>query len=170
VKKITLILSVFLVVFSALNFAGCSGYSHGWPYPENVETISVKMFDTKSFRRDHEYVLTDAICKQIETQTPYRIVADENVADTQLSGYMTSIGSAVLSTDRETGRTLENEVRASLIFTWKNLKTGELIVNSKKVEAVASYASLLGQDFDYAANVAMNKAAEKVVESMQTPW
>ncbi len=169
-KKISLIIAAFVVGASLLGLTGCSGYSNEWPYRDDVQTISVKMFDTKSFRRDYEYSLTDAICKQIEAQTPYRIVADDNVADTQLSGYINSMSSAVLSTDRESGSALEDEVRVSVTFTWKNLKTGEMIVDSKTVTGVASYAELMNQDYDYAANVAMNQAAVKIVESMEKPW
>ncbi len=170
VKKVSLIIATLVVIVSMLGLTGCSGYSNGWAYPDNVQTISVKMFDTKSFRRDYEYTLSDAICKQIEVQTPYRIVADDNVADTQLSGYVNSMSGSVLSTDRESGSALEDEVRVSVTFTWKNLKTGEMIIDSKTVTGVASYAELMNQDYDYAANVAMNQAAVKIVESMETPW
>ena len=169
-KKITLIIAILVTSVATVGLTGCSGYSQGWPYRDDVQTISVKMFDTKSFRRDHEYSLSDAICKQIEVQTPYRIIADDNIADTQLSGYINSMSGSVLATDRESGMALEDEVRVSVTFTWKNLKTGEMIIDSKVVTGVASHADLLNQSYDYAADVAMNQVAVKIVESMETPW
>ena len=47
---------------------GLEGYSNDWVYPQDVTTVYVEMFDSQSFRRGHEYVLTDAICKRVESE------------------------------------------------------------------------------------------------------
>ena len=157
------------VGISGCRLGGTEGYSNQWLYPEDVRTVYVEMFDTQSFRRGHEYVLTDAVCKRIEAQTPYKIVSDRDLADTLLSGQM-DIGSGVLATERYTGSPLEVDVIVRATVSWKNLKTGELLLNNEKVSASASYASKLGQDFDYASRVAVNRTAERVVELMEKPW
>jgi hypothetical protein len=164
------------VVFAAISiFGGCgrsglSGYKNTWLYPGNVDTVYVEMFDSASYRRGHEYTLTDAICKRIEAETPYKIVSDRDFADTVLSGQITSIGSGILAMDRETGRPLEHEVQMWVTVSWKNTKTGELLINNETVTASSTYSSQLGQDFGYSAAVAANKAAEKVVELMEEKW
>ncbi len=154
--------------------SGCVGgigeYTNGGLYPDDVVSVYVEMFDSSSLRRQHEVVLTDAICKRIESETPYKIISDRNRADTVLSGNLSSIASGVLATDRNTGGTLEREATANVIVSWMNLKTGELLVDSKTVSGTASYSSGLGQDFDYAARVAVNNAAVRVVELMEKPW
>ncbi len=169
-----LILLVSVLGFACIISGGCGmgglkGYSNTWLYPDDVQSVYVEMFDTQSFRRGHEYVLTDAICKRIESETPYKIVSDRDLADTLLSGQL-SIGQGFLARDRYTGRALELEALATVSVSWKNLTTGELLVNNEVVVASASYSSQLGQDYDYASRVAVNRAAEKVVELMERDW
>ena len=173
-KRFT-ILSVFLLCGAAVFTGGCGqgglcGYTQGWTYPENIQSVYVEMFDSKSFRRDYEYELTNAICKQLEVQTPYKIISDRNCADSILYGYIDAIGSSVIATERETGRALEQEARIYVVYSWKNLKTGELLVDNKRVFGVSSFSEYQEQDFDYAASAAVNRAAEKVVEKMQNSW
>lgn len=153
-----------------ISLAGCGqGYQNSWPYPQQIQTVYVEMFDTNSFRRGHEYVLTDAICKRLEAQTPYKIVSDRNVADSILSGQMT-IGTSVLATDYYSGKPVEKETLVGVTVTWKNLKTGELLIGGEKVYASGSYSAPLGQTFEYSINQTVNKAAVRVVELMETPW
>jgi hypothetical protein len=149
--------------------SGCGGYSNSWLHRQDVNTVYVEMFENSDFRRGYEYTLTDAICKRIEAQTPYKIVSDRNVADTILSGKI-SVGVGVLSGNRWTGRPLEQETTATVTVTWKNLKTGQVLVDNKTVFGAASYASSMGQTMEYAADVAVNKAAQKTVELMEKSW
>ena len=149
--------------------AGCRGYSNSWLHRQDVDTVYVEMFDTDSFRRGYEFKLTDAICKRIEAQTPYKIVSDRSVADTILGGSM-SVGVGVLAGERWTGRPLENEALVSVTVTWKNLKTGQVLVDNETVYGSTSYSPQMGQTVDYSVNQAVNKAAQKVVELMEQPW
>lgn len=166
--------AAIMLVGMLATLSGCVGgigeYTNGGLHPDDVVSVYVEMFDSSSFRRQHEVVLTDAICKRIESETPYKIISDRNRADTVLSGNISSIGSGVLATDRNTGGTLEREATVNVVVNWKNLKTGELLVDNKTAIGMASYSSELGQDFDYAARVAVNNAAVRVVELMEKPW
>ena len=135
------------------------------------QKVYVEMFDSMSFRRGHEYVLTDAIMKRLEAETPYKIVSDRDVADTVLSGQITSISSGVLSGERFTGTPLEKETIMRVAVSWKNLKTGELLINNETIVGSSTYSDrLAGQDFDYSANLAANRAAVRVVELMEKGW
>ncbi len=165
------IIFIVLVVVAAVLFpvSGCGGYQNNWLYPEQVQTVYVEMFDTTSFRRGHEFVLTDAICKRIESQTPYKIVSDRNIADSVLSGQL-GIRSSVLATDRYSAKPIEQETLVNVRVTWKNLKTGQLLIDGEKVYASSSYSDPLGQTFDYSIDRAVNKVAVRVVELMETPW
>ena len=126
------VISVLLLSSVVLPFiGGCGSYSNSWPYREDVRSVYVEMFDTKSFRRGHEYVFTDALCKRIEAQTPYKIVADRNIADTILSGTLSSIGQGVLAMERESGKPLENEAIVSVTVNWKDLTNGDIIIEPK---------------------------------------
>lgn len=149
---------------------GCAGYSDEPIFPRDVSTVCLKMFDNQSFRRGVEYELSDALAKRIETETPYKIVSNQDIADTVISGQITSIGELALSTDRDIGVVLEKEVEMQAVVTWKNLKTGELLIDHSPVIASASYSEFQKQDFKYASSLAANNLARKIVELMERKW
>ena len=149
---------------------GFSGYDNSWLHPRGISSVYVEMFDSQSFRRGHEYDLTDAICKRIETDTPYKIVSDRNVADSILSGKITSIGKRNISVERNTGRIFENQANVTVTVRWQNLKTNDIMVDNKKVDASVEFSEFVGQDFEYSSKVALNRAAERIVELMQKKW
>lgn len=170
IVKRNIIILTFIVAGLALLSGGCGqGYQNGWLYPQDMQTVYVEMFDSSGFRRGHEFELTDAVCKLIESRTPYKIVSDRGRADSVLSGTL-GIRSGVLASDPYTGRALESESLATVTVTWKNLKTGELLVENEEVFASSTYSSQMGQTVDYSINRSVNEAAQKVVELMQTPW
>lgn len=167
--------SCAILCFSAICAAlcGCSdiaGYSNEPLFPKDVSSVCLKMFDNQSFRRGVEYELSDALAKRIEAETPYKIVSNEDLADTVISGQITTIGEFALSMDRDIGSVLEKEVEIQAVVTWKNLKTGELLLDQQAVSAAASYSEYQSQDFKYASALAANNMARKIVELMERNW
>jgi len=153
--------------------AGCPGtlgYSNRTLFPQDVASVRVEMFENQTFWRGIEYDLTDALAKRIEAQTPYKIVTSIDRADTVISGQILRISEAGLSIERELGSVLEKEVEIVAVVNWKNLKTGELLVENQQVTATASYTPRLSQDFKYASARAANILARRIVESMETRW
>lgn len=128
------------------------------------------MFDNTTFRRDLEYDLTDAIAKRIDAETPYRIISDRSRADTVLSGKIISINNSTLTVERSVGRALESQAEVVAQFSWKNLQTGQYLIENKTISATAAYSEFQQQSFDYASKNAANKLAERIVEQMQTGW
>jgi hypothetical protein len=147
-----------------------SGYSNESLFPENVNSVYVKMFDNRSFRRGVEYELTDALAKCIEAETPYKIISNRNRADTVISGQIVQISESVLTAERETGRALEREVQLWAVVNWKNLKTGELLIDNRSVSASATYSEWQNQGFSYASTLAANNLSRKIVELMEKQW
>jgi hypothetical protein len=161
----------FLCGCTAVLLAGClGGYSSQPLYPQDVKSVYVEMFDNTTFRRDLEYDLTDAIAKRIDAETPYRIVSDRSRADTVLSGKIIAINDSVLTVERSIGRALESQAEVIAQFSWKNLQTGQYLIENKKISATAAYSEFQQQSFDYASKSAANKLAERIVEQMQTGW
>ena len=161
-----------LVLFT-LGLCGCAeltGYSNESMFPQEVDSICLEMFDNQTFRRGAEYELSDALSKRIEVETPYKIVSSRDRADTVITGRIVSIGELALSTERETGRVLEKEVELQALVNWKNLKTGELLIDNESVRASASYSEYQQQDFKYASTLAANNLARKIVELMEKKW
>ena len=161
--------SVVLIAVLCWGLVGCD-YSDESLYPEQVSSVYVEMFDSASFRRGHEYVLTDALAKRIEAETPYKIISNRNRADTVLSGYISVIGETVLSDEQQTGQPLEKQVEITVVVSWKNLKNGELIIDSETASAAAGFSEFQDQDIEYASRLAANRLAERIVEMMQKSW
>jgi hypothetical protein len=163
---------VGLAAALATVLTGCegSGYSNASLYPEGVGTVYVEMFDNQSFRRGIEYELTDALAKRIESQTPYKIVTSRDRADTVISGQIVQANESVLTTERQIGRALEKNIELRAVVSWKNLRTGELLIDNKTVSASASYSEWQNQSFAYASTLAANSLAERIVELMEAGW
>jgi hypothetical protein len=163
-----------MLIAGGILLGGCGrsqgGYSNEWLYPTNVETVYVEMFENETFRRGLEYELTDAVAKRIEAETPYKIISDRDLADSVISGKIVSTRNEVLSMERQTGRPLEEQASLTAVVNWKNLKTGQLLVENVRVSEAMSYTEWLNQGFDYGSTVAANRLAERVVEKMQVKW
>ena len=82
-----LLVGVPAVVIST---GGCAGYRFGnnTLYASNVRTVYVPMIQSESFRTtpgiDLGERLTEAVCKEIEKRTPFKVVGDPN-ADSVLT-------------------------------------------------------------------------------------
>jgi hypothetical protein len=163
-----------MLIAGGMLAGGCGksrgGYSNQWLYPTNIQTVYVEMFENETFRRGLEYELTDAVAKRIEAETPYKIVSDRDIADSVISGKIVSISDQLLSMERQTGRPLEEQASISAVVNWKNLKTGQLVVENARVSEAMSFSEWLDQGFDYGSTVAANRLAERVVEKMQVKW
>ena len=167
----TLVSGVWCLV--CLLTSGCaemSGYSDEPLFPQDISSVCLEMFDNQTFRRGVEYELSDALSKRIEVETPYKLVSSLDRADTVINGQIISIGVSELSTEREIGRVLETELELRAVVNWKNLNTGQLLIDNQTVSASASYSTYQMQDFKYASTLAANNLAQKIVELMEEKW
>jgi hypothetical protein len=173
-RRVILFLSSSVIcVLSFALLIGCgasTGYSNDSLFPSGINTVYVQMFDNRSFRRGIEFMLSDALAKRVEVDTPYKIVSSRDRADSVMSGQIVAAGESVLTIERDTGQALEKEVALVAVVNWKNLKDGQLMINSRTVTATASYSDLQGQDFTTPALVAANKLARSIVELMKNQW
>jgi len=172
-ERFVFAISLGLIIGACLGFWGCaemSGYSSESLFPEEVDSVYVEMFDSQSFWRGVEYELSDALAKRIEAETPYKIVSNRDRADTVMSGQILSIGESWLSSEREVGRALEKEVELRAVVNWKNLKTGELLIDNQSISASASFSEWQNQGFGYASTLAANNLAQRIVELMEKQW
>jgi hypothetical protein len=166
-------LSSVVCLLSSAFLGGCgasTGYSNASLFPTDVNNVYLQMFDNRSFRRGIEFSLSDALAKRVEVDTPYKIVSSRDRADSVLSGQIMMAGESILTIERNIGRALEKEVVLTAVVNWKNLKDGQLMINSRTVTAAASYSDFQGQDFTYASSVAANKLARSIVELMKNQW
>ena len=173
VRGIFVLVCSCIIVLCTLGLCGCAeldGYSNQSLFPQDIETVYLEMFDNQTFRRGAEYELSDALSKRIEVETPYKIVSSRDRADTIMSGQIVLIGESALSIERETGLVLEKEVELTALVNWKNLKTGDLLIDNLSLSATANYSEYQQQDIKYASNLAANNLARKIVGLMEVKW
>src|SRR6266576_327238 len=66
-----------ICILQLLSLSGCIGYHAGTNslYAADVATVYVPMIESDSYRRDLGERLTEAIVKEIELKTPYKVVS-----------------------------------------------------------------------------------------------
>lgn len=146
------------------------GYSSASLHRNDVATVCVEMFQSQSFRRGVEFELTRAVAQQIEIHTPFKVVSDRRQADTVLYGTITHISEGGRSRQRDLDRPIENQVTVRVELTWKDLRSGEPILDGKIISVTGDYAPLLGTTRTDAANQGANDIAVRIVEAMERPW
>src|SRR5262245_61267907 len=109
-------------------FAGCSGFVRkpvvnaqdpgffGWHFHAPFDTTEVKtvavFFKSNVFRRDLEKQLTEAVIKEINLRTPYRVVGNHAEADSLLTGTISSDNKNLIV---EAPTNLPRELNASIV-------------------------------------------------------
>ena len=129
--------ALLVPVLVALASNGCAtdptqGYSAMSTFRDDVTAIAVPIFVNDGFQRNVEFLLTDAVIKEIQARTPYTISSSAR-ADSILLGRITETRLQQLSKSRVTGLS-EEEMKD---FTDKDFKLIEatalfLLNNGKK--------------------------------------
>uniref|UniRef100_A0A7C2NZA9 LptE family protein n=1 Tax=Schlesneria paludicola TaxID=360056 RepID=A0A7C2NZA9_9PLAN len=168
--------SAFLTSFALLGALSGCGYMVGNAYGPEVRTIEVPVFQNDSFRRGIEYQLTEAVQKEIQTRTPYRLAKGPG-ADTRLTGRIVDIRKDVLG---ETQFDDPRELQLSLFIhvTWEDLRTGQLLASQEvpiQPQAIplvgqAEFAPEVGQSLATATQDATERLARQIVNMLETPW
>lgn len=156
--------------------AGCAsspseGYAAASPYPSGYRSVSVPVFRNDSLMRGFERDLADALVKQVEQSTPYK-VRSEASADTALRGTITAIDLVQLSKDPATGLANEMMLRMRVNFEWVDLKTGERIVARDAVESSAVFTPSYParEPIELGRFAAVEQMARDLVAAMQSRW
>jgi len=165
-----------LAAVAFLTVGGCAndptkGYATVSPYPTKYQSVAAPIFRNQSYMRGFELDLADALVKEIESSTPYK-VRSEASADTVLRGTLTSIDLVELSKDPSTGLANEMMVRVRADFEWVDLRTGERIVAKQGVESsalfVPSYPAR--EPLELGRFAAVQQLARDLVSAMQSKW
>ncbi|MFM9965166.1 MAG: LPS assembly lipoprotein LptE [Planctomycetaceae bacterium] len=153
---------------------GC-GYMVGGGFDPQVRSVEVPIFETKSFRRGIEVQLTEAVQKQIQLRTPFRVVKGD--ADTRLSGRVIDLRKSVL------GETLQDdprELQVNLVVEvlWEDLRAGRILAEQQvpigpellALRSQADFAPEVGQSLATATQQSINQLARQIVNLMETAW
>ncbi|GIW75765.1 MAG: hypothetical protein KatS3mg104_0828 [Phycisphaerae bacterium] len=169
-----------LFVSMLLILNGCQGYQQSgsgtgqgyqWSslYRQDIRTIAVPIFTNVDFSRGDEFALTKALIMQIEQRTPYKVV-DREQADTILEGQITRVRKQTLSNNRQSGLPQEQLYTIRVDFTWKDLRTGKILVERRGFEQNATYYPTLGEGRSQAQLNTAEQLAVAIVQELEADW
>lgn len=142
-----------------------------WPslYREDVKTVAVPVFTNRTYYRGVEFNLTKAVVNQIETRTPYKVVPREQ-ADTVLEGNIVDCAVHYQSRSAINGLPQEQLFYLVVSFTWKDLRTGKILVMRNGFEQTSSYYPTLGEDRFEGSQDSVERLALAIVDELQANW
>jgi outer membrane lipopolysaccharide assembly protein LptE/RlpB len=171
----TLWATLLIALAAGLAASGC-GYTIGSAFQHNVQTVYVPIATSEDFRRGPEFQLTEAVQKQIQQRTPFRLANNES-ADTKLTLKIKSIRKTVLGTTAQNDPR-ELQIQYAVEVTWEDLRTGRILAQQKvsiepevtRLFTSGEFAPELGQSLATGTQEAIDKMARQVVDMMEAPW
>lgn len=164
--------------------SGC-GYVVGSPYGAEVRTVHVPTFSNDAyqasynndgFRRGIELELTEAVQKQIQLRTPFRLVKEAG-ADTRLTGRLVSVNKRNSNQNRyDDPRELDLTIGVEIL--WEDVRSGQVLaqqtvpVSAHLAQSMVttSFAPETGQSMATATQDAVTQMARQIVSLMEAPW
>jgi hypothetical protein len=162
--------------------AGCASYRFGnnTLYAPNVRTVYVPMFQCDSFRTtpavDIGERLTEAVCKEIEKRTPFKVVGSEAAADSVLTGRIVAdTKRMVVESPTDQSRLVEMNYQA--LITWADrggsvIASGDVPLPAATVDVgqAAMLVPEFGRSVASTQQEAIVKMAQQIVGLMEEPW
>jgi hypothetical protein len=169
----------FGLVLPLLFLSGCLGnfqFGARTMFPEGIETVYVPVFDSSSFRRDLGEQLTEAVIREIERRTPYKVVASPR-ADTVLVGKITSDAKHE-TFETTTGDPRESQLEFKVQVSWIDQRGKPVQVippvpvpgAAVDVSAANSLVPEVGQSMATTQQRAIQRLAEQIVSLMEKQW
>ena len=168
----------FCVLLLLVWLTGCAAYEIGNQglYPDHVRTVYVPMIDSSSFRRNLGEQLTEAVVKEIELKTDYKVVGNSN-ADSILSARIVGETKRVLIQSR-TGEPRELETHFQVEVRWidrggRVLRDAEPVPLPPEMIPVTGNGRLVpevGHSVASSHQQAIHRLAEQIVSMMERPW
>jgi hypothetical protein len=157
---------------------GCAAYHVGTQslYAPDVSTVYLPMIESGSYRRDLGERLTEAVAKEIELKTPYKVVgtpAADSILQIRLLGdNRRTLAQNHFDDPRVSASGMYSEV------SWVNRRrepigTTRYIAMPDELVSIQSTANLIpeiGQSVATSQQQAIERLAQEIVATMESPW
>lgn len=170
--------TLVLAAMATAAVAGCASYRVGnnTLYAPDVQTVYVPIVVSDSFRRDLGERLTEAIIKEIEEKTPYKVVGSpeaDSILSTRLVGDLKNV---TIENENDDPRAIELLLTAEV--TWLNrrripIQPPQAIPLPPGLVDVGQTGTLIpavGQSLVASQQQAIERLAEQIVATMEQPW
>ncbi len=161
-----------------LGSGGCAAYQFGSAsmFLPGIRTVHVPIVRNDTFRHDLGVRLTEAIVKEIEDRTPYKVTGDPNADSTLVCRVVNETKRVLTETGTDDPRALDATVSVRASWTGRNgellmqnavTPTGELAIGFSQDSRFVPEA---GQSVDTAMQSAIDDLAARIVSQMEVRW
>ena len=167
-----------IAILLTVSLAGCATYQVGAGslYAPDVATVYVPMIESDSYRRDLGERLTEAIAKEIELKTPYKVVGTPD-ADSILYVRLTGDRRQTLVENAYD----EPRLSETTIFSevnWLNRRRQPLVAAQTialppdlvHISQTGNLIPEVGQSVALTQQKAIEALAQQIVGTMEAPW
>lgn len=149
------------------------GYALGTAtsFDRDVRTVYVPVFQNETFVKGIEWELTDAVVKEIQRQTPWRVTSEKS-ADTVLEATITQAELRKLTEQRDSGVVQEQAVLMRVNFQFRDARTGEVRVGRERFEAADTFvpANPVKERIETGENLVIQRLARDIVNELRSEW
>jgi hypothetical protein len=170
------------------------GYTTLPNYNTEIHTVRVPIFKNETYYRDMEFALTEAVIREIELKTPYKVVTAGCPADTELTGKII-IYTKNMVIPNQLNEVREMETTLAVEVIWRDLRpghVGEILSQPPPkppgtesvgpppsppatppvvlVQSLATYHPELGESLATAQKKNVDRLAVQIISMMEKPW
>jgi hypothetical protein len=145
---------------------GCAGFQFGnrTLYRTDLRTVHVPMFKSNALRIDLAEWLTEAVIKEIELRTPYKVVSNP-LADSVLTGTLLSGDQKRVLSENINDEPRNLVYQTTVHVTWID-NSGRILVQTV-VNLGTDFVPEAGQSMATAQQAAIQKLAQQIVSQME---
>ncbi|MCP3905465.1 MAG: hypothetical protein GY715_17710 [Planctomycetes bacterium] len=168
--------AAFIAAALAFVGAGCAsdptaGYAAVSTFSEDIRTIAIPIATNETFVRDVEFDLTDALIKEIEARTSWKVVGMAR-ADTVLSAQIRRVDLDQVSKSPVTGLGQEVLVRVTIDFQWKDFRNDATLAERRDFAGQRMFdpSRPTGERVELGRMAVVQLLARDIVDVMRTAW
>lgn len=156
---------------------GCAAYRVGNDslYAPDVATVYVPMIESDSFRRDLGERLTEAVVKEIELKTPFKVVGTPDADSVLAARLVSDTKRVIVENQNDDPRAIEVAIFAEV--NWYNRRreplgppASILLPPELGIGQTAPLLPEAGQSVALQQQQAIQRLAEQIVATMEEPW
>ncbi|MDP6479448.1 MAG: LPS assembly lipoprotein LptE [Phycisphaerales bacterium] len=147
------------------------GWVIGTTYNTNIKTIAIPVVQNDTFDREVGYLLTNALIREVETRTPWRVTG-ETVADTLLDVTITDVKLKALSQSRLTSLDQEVAVQLTVDWNWERMDDSSTITGWEGMGTAGMFfpSNPLGEPIELGRLQSVELMARAIVDRMAESW
>lgn len=145
-------------------------------FPADVQTVYVPVIESQSFRRGLGEGLTEAVVKEIERRTPYKVVPADRADSVLLATLVADRKRVVVESPTDEARDVEVTYDVRVRWTRHNQDilggqgTVPLPPDVVSILRAATFVPEAGQSYATAEEQAISRVASQIVDLMEATW